>query len=130
MDNREKIVQAANQEAGMELLDWPALKVVCLSKEPLIRKLLNLYVNQAPQWKEELRDAVAGSDSERAREICHTIEGAAAAINATASVDFLKRLHQLAHEEKLVEAQESLNMAISVIDQTCELFKRMLGAGD
>lgn len=63
-------------------IDLPALRKICMGQEELARKLLGQLLIQAPGWREVLNQAAAAGDGEQVRFVCHTICGAAAALQA------------------------------------------------
>ncbi len=130
MGKREDIIQEGNKNAGVVLLDYPALQSTCLNKDVLIDKLLGLYVQQAPGWIDEIEQSVLSADPERVRIICHTVKGATAAIQATACVQVLEELHRSAREDNLDNGQQIMNKAVLLITQTGDVIKRFLEASN
>jgi HPt (histidine-containing phosphotransfer) domain-containing protein len=121
---KEDLVQNENDKAGEVLLDFAALQETCLNKEALINKLLNLFVQQTPEWIEEIESSVAASDSEKIRRICHTVKGATSALQATACVNSLGELHEVSRGGNMDNAHELGKKSVSTLNRTKDLIMR------
>lgn len=120
MEKARQLAQAINSKTGLILLDFPSLEKTCLDRKGLVVTLLNLFVKQTPGWIKELQESFREQNPERMRKVCHTVNGATAAIHANACVDSVRQLHSIVKDQEgeLKGAQEALNEVVFVFEKT------------
>lgn len=69
-------------EHHQDPIDLPALFKICMDREELAQKLLAQFLLQAPGWLQEIELAAAAGNFDQLRFVCHTVCGAAAALQA------------------------------------------------
>jgi len=121
----EEIIKSESEQAGYILLDWPALQETCLCKDGLVRRLLELYIQQYPTWIKDIRQAVADNDCQDVRQLCHTVRGATSSIHALACVEALEKLNKPARDGKTAELAIIMPQVILTLEQTGSLIRRI-----
>jgi len=97
-------------------IDFSALVGVCLGRPEFAAKLLRIFLQQAPGWRDGVRGAVDGQDAEGIREICHAIRGGAGAILAEEIVATAERLVDCGRTPGLPGLEEARQALIQSIE--------------
>ena len=100
----------------VEFIDFAALRRHVANYDALFYKLLELFLEQAPLWIEEVNEAFAGQDSFLLRQACHKIKGGAGTLQAQSIIEAAADLNRYAVAGDLSGAEPSLSRLVSVID--------------
>lgn len=111
------------QAAGKPFIDFDGLRRHVADYDSLFLKLLQLFLEQAPLWKDELNEAFASGDAVLVRQICHKIKGGAGTLQASAIIEAAAELSRLATAGDLARAEEGRVRLLSVIEQTMAFVK-------
>jgi CheY-like chemotaxis protein/HPt (histidine-containing phosphotransfer) domain-containing protein len=79
---RDRAADGGANEAEMGVLAWSDMLDRMLGDESLIRKVVQVFLEDAPKRLSELDQAMASGDLERVRKEAHSIKGAAANLGA------------------------------------------------
>lgn len=108
---------------ALPLIDFEALRRHVADYDSLFVKLLQLFLEQAPMWKDELDEAFASGDSLVVRQLCHKIKGGAGTLQATAIIQAVDELRDHAVAGDLTPAEASRLHLLSVIEQTIDFVR-------
>lgn len=111
---------AANSD---EFIDFVALRKHVANYDTLFQTLLELFLDQAPLWIEELHETFATRDAIQIRQLCHKIKGGASTLLARRIVESAAELSSHARSGDLTQAEESVNRLISAIDGTANFIR-------
>lgn len=99
-------------------IDFEELRQHVSGYDSLFRRLLQLLLEQAPLWVEELDKAFAGGDPEIVRKLCHKIKGSAGTLQARYIIEATAELSAYAVNGDLSDAGESRERLVRVIKET------------
>lgn len=106
------------KQEPIEYIDFVELREHVSGYESLFLRLLQLLLEQAPLWVDELDQAFAGGDSEVVRKLCHKIKGSAGTLQARHIIDAAADLSSLAASGNWAAAGESRERLVEVINET------------
>lgn len=106
------------EQEPVEFIDFAALRRHVANYDALFQKLLELFVDQAPLWIQEINEAFASQDPALLRHACHKIKGGAGTLQAQAILDAAADLNRHAVAGDLSGAEASRGRLVSVIDGT------------
>jgi hypothetical protein len=105
------------------LIDFEALRRHVADYDSLFVKLLQLFLEQAPLWQGELKEAFASGDALVLRQLCHKIKGGAGTLQATAIIQAVEELRFHAVSGDLTPAEPTRDRLLSVIEQTIDFVR-------
>jgi HPt (histidine-containing phosphotransfer) domain-containing protein len=101
-----------------EFIDFAALRKHVANYDTLFQTLLQLFLDQAPLWIDELGQAFADNDPVLVRQICHKIKGGAGTLKAQRIIEAALELKKHAVDGDLANAGESLALLVAAIEGT------------
>ncbi len=111
------------QPEPIPLIDFEALRRHVADYDSLFLKLLQLFMEQAPLWKDELDEAFASGDALLLRQLCHKIKGGAGTLQATSIIEAVEELRDHAVSGDLLPAEASLVRLRAAIEQTIDFVR-------
>ncbi len=86
------------------VFDEPALLERLFDEEQLVKKILSMYLNDAPNTLQRLRDAIASGNVEASSEAAHAVKGAALSISAGKVADIAASMEEFgwAHDMEAI----------------------------
>jgi len=103
---------------SVELIDFDGLRQHVSGFDALFVRLLQLLLEQAPLWVEELERAFSGGDPLVVRRLCHKIKGSAGTVQALHILDAVTELSAHAAGGDLSVASESRDRLVKAIHDT------------
>ena len=82
------------------------------AKPGFFKKLVNLYLDTAPQHIEQMRSAIVALDYERLKVAAHTLKGASANLGALQFADQCAALEMMGRDQALHDAEKTLDRII------------------
>lgn len=111
----------------IDLLDQKVLAQIRLLQQPgapsLQNRIINLYLSDSITLVQQLRDAVASSDSEALRQAAHTLKSSSANLGAVWLASLCKELEHRGREKRLNDAPELLQQLEVCYRQTQEALR-------
>jgi len=92
-----------------EVLDWDEVLDRMDGDEVVLREILALFGQDAPNMMQKLEEARASGDLHRVERAAHGLKGASATISARAVAPLAQRVEQLAREDRLPEALDLMD---------------------
>lgn len=99
-------------------IDFEGLRRHVADYDSLFLKLLQLFLEQAPLWEDELNQAFANADPVLVRQVCHKIKGGAGTLQANSIIEAADDLGRHAAAGDLAEAEALRLRLLAVIEQT------------
>jgi len=103
---------------GKPFIDFDGLRRHVADYDSLFLKLLQLFLEQAPLWIDELNEAFASGDAVLVRQVCHKIKGGAGTLQASAIIEAAADLGRLAAADDLALAEAGRVRLLAMIEQT------------
>jgi len=107
----------------VEYIDFAALRRHVANYDALYHKLLELFLEQAPLWIEEINEAFAGHDPVLLRQVCHKIKGGAGTLQAQSIIEAAADLNRYAVAGDLTDAEPSRSRLVSAIGGTIDFVR-------
>jgi len=101
-----------------QYIDYDGLKKHFANQDSIIKVVLNLFIEQAPVWINDLTTAFHNRDVSEIKKICHKIRGGALTVQALTVCEALDVFIEFAENDTLNEAQPSFEYLVSAIHQT------------
>ncbi len=92
----------------------------------MIINLLELFLKETPQQFEEIKQAVASSNSKKLYESAHALKGNSATLGAKEFSRVCQKLEQIGKQQNLAEASEVLTAAQKSFERVIVVFKETL----
>ena len=99
-------------------IDFDALRANVADYDSLFLKLLRLFLEQAPQWIDELKMAFASEDPVLIRQLCHKIKGGAGTLQANAIIEAVADLGRQVEADDPDRVEEGRRRLLNRIEQT------------
>jgi len=106
------------QTEPIGFIDFEALRRHVSSYEFLFDRLIELFLEQAPLWLQELDGAFAGQNPALVRQVCHKIKGSAATLHASCIIEAASELSLHAVNGNLRDAGQSRARLVAAIRGT------------
>lgn len=100
----------------------------CANNERIVRRLLEIFLQQAPLWVTELQEAFSRNDAESVRLLCHRIKGGASTVQASAISEAASELGALAKSGIIGDDPLPLEKLVATIDFALEHVRQLLAA--
>jgi PAS domain S-box-containing protein len=112
-------------------LDWDAALEYVGGDRRLLRDMIGLYLEEAPRWRAELREALRSGNSADLKRAAHNIKGSMGHFGATAAFEAARRVETLARGGMLGEAPAAcaaLEQELVGVEPVLAAFARDAGA--
>ncbi len=125
--NTENFEQVSQQKIKRQFLDSKILdslrELDAVSAKPgFFKKLVNLYLDTAPQQIEQIRQAIASQDFETLKVAAHTLKGSSGNLGALQFAEQCMALEVMGRDRLLIDADKTLDR----VEKTFDILKANL----
>ncbi len=103
--DKSKISDTGEALQCKPVLDWQAALTRVRGREDLLKRLVQLFLEQFPKLLSEAREAIAQRDSKTLERAAHTLKSSAGSLCAFAASDAAQRLEEIGHDPELANAE-------------------------